>query len=235
MSLRIARRWLPIVAILLANASALADDPKWADPAKTIRAMFPIAETGFDPQATQDYYSSLIEAAIFEPLYSFDYLARPYKVVPNTAAAMPEISADGRVWTMRVKPGIHFADDPAFGGRKRELTAADYVYAWKRLLDPKMRSPFLWYLENKIAGSEEVLAKAKQEGKLDYDLPIEGLKEIDRYTIRLTLREADYVMLGYLSQSQMAPIAREVVEKYGDPNTGWVMGNPVGTGAYKLA
>src|SRR5262249_43706136 len=102
-------------------------------------------------------------------------------------------------------------------------------------LDPKMRSPFLWYLENKIAGSEEAVAKAKQEGKLDYDLPIEGLKAIDRYTIRLTLREPDYVMLGYMSQSQMAPMAREVVEKYGDPNTGWVMGNPVGTGAYKLA
>jgi len=223
------------IAFGLFAAPALSAEAKWADPAKTIRVMFPIAETGFDPQATSDYYSSLIEVAIFEPLYTFDYLARPYRIVPDTAAAMPEISTDGRVWTMRVKPGIYFADDPAFGGKKRELTAADYVYAWKRLLDPKMRSPFLWYLENKIAGSDEVMAKAKQDGKLDYDAPMEGLRAVDRYTIRLTLKEPDYVMLGYMSQSQMAPMAREVVEKYGDPNTGWVMSNPVGTGAYKLA
>ena len=82
---------------------------------------FPVAETGFDPQATSDYYSVHVKRAIFEPLYAYDYLARPYRIVPNTAAAMPEISADGRTWTIRIKPGIYFADDPAFKGRKREL------------------------------------------------------------------------------------------------------------------
>ena len=128
--------------------------PKWADPAKTLRVMFPIAETGFDPQATSDYYSSHVQRAIFDSLYRFDYLARPYRFVPNTAAAMPEISADGRTWTIRIKPGIHFADDPAFKGKKRELTADDYVYAWKRLLDPRMRAPFLWYLDGKVVGAE---------------------------------------------------------------------------------
>ena len=116
--------------------------------------MFPVAETGFDPQATSDYYSANVERAIFDSLYQYDYLARPYRMVPNTAAAMPEISADGRVWTIRVKPGIHFADDPAFKGAKRELTAHDYVYSWKRLLDPRMRAPFLWFLDGKLAGAD---------------------------------------------------------------------------------
>jgi ABC-type transport system substrate-binding protein len=41
---------------------------------------------------------------------------------------MPEISADGKTWTIRIRPGIHFADDPVFKGQRRELTAADYVY-----------------------------------------------------------------------------------------------------------
>ena len=82
---------------------------------------------------------------------------------------MPEISADGRVWKIRIRPGIYFADDPAFKGRKRELTADDYVYAFKRLLDPRMRAPFLWFLDGKIAGADEVLAKAKKAGRLDYD------------------------------------------------------------------
>jgi oligopeptide transport system substrate-binding protein len=217
----------------LAGTGLAADPPKWADPAKAIRVMFPIAETGFDPQATSDYYSSHVERAIFEPLYVFDYLARPYRFVPNTAAAMLEVSPDGRTWTIRIKPGIYFADDPAFKGKKRELVAQDYVYAWKRLLDPRMRAPFLWYLEGKVAGADAVLAKAKETGRLDYDAPIEGLKAIDRYTLRLVLKEPDYVMLGYMTQMPMAAVAREVIEAYGDLS-GWAMANPVGTGPFRL-
>jgi ABC-type transport system substrate-binding protein len=218
---------------LLVSVPSVAGEAKWADPAKTLRVTFPIAETGFDPQATQDYYSSHVERAIFEPLYGFDYLARPHKVVPDTAAAMPEISADGRVWKIRVRPGIHFADDPAFKGKKRELTADDYVYSFKRLLDPRMRAPFLWFLEGKIAGADEVLVKAKAAGRLDYDAPIEGLKSLDRYTLQITLKEPDYVLLGYLTQSTMAAVAREVIEAYGDAS-GWAMANPVGTGPFRL-
>jgi len=63
---------------------------------------------------------------------------------------------------MRVKPGIYFADDPVFKGKKRELVAADYVYSWKRLLDPKVRSPFAWYLQGKIVGAARVLEAAGQ-------------------------------------------------------------------------
>jgi oligopeptide transport system substrate-binding protein len=208
--------------------------PKWADPAKTIRVTFPIAETGFDPQATSDYYSSHVERAIFEPLYTFDYLARPHKVIPNTAAAMPEVSSDGRTWKIRIKPGIYFTDDPAFKGKKRELVAADYIYAFKRLLDPRIRAPFLWFLDGKIAGADDVLAKAKKDGRLDYDAPMEGLRALDRYTLQITLKEPDYILQGYLTQTSMAPVAREVIEAYGDAS-GWAMANPVGTGPYRLA
>jgi len=220
-------------ALSLAASNALAQ-AKWADPAKTIRVTFPVAETGFDPQATSDYYSSHVERAIFDSLYTFDYLARPHRLIPNTAAAMPEISADGRTWTIRIRKGIFFADDPAFKGRKRELTADDYVYSFKRLLDPRMRAPFLWFLDGKIAGSDEVLAKAKQDGRLDYDAPMSGLRALDRYTLQITLKEPDYVLQGYLTQSAMAAVAREVIEAYGDAS-GWAMANPVGTGPYRLA
>ena len=204
-----------------------------AESTKTIRTAFIVAETGFDPQATSDLYSDSINRAIFETLYGFDYLARPYKRVPRTAAAMPDIADGGRTWTMRITPGIHFADDPAFKGRKRELTASDYVYAWKRLLDPRVRSPFAWYVQGKIVGAEGVIDAANRTGRFDYDVSIEGLRTLDRYTLRLELKEADYIMLGYMTQSPMAAVAREVVEAYGDAN-GWVMDHPVGTGAYHL-
>src|SRR5438132_3330998 len=95
-----------------------------ADMTKTIRTAFIVAETGFDPQATSDLYSDSIQRAIFDTLYRFDSSTRPYKRVPRTAGAMRATTDGVRTWTIRVKPGIHFADDPVFKGRKRQLTAA---------------------------------------------------------------------------------------------------------------
>ena len=220
------------LALALASGSSLAQ--KRADPAKVLRVMFPIAETGFDPQATSDLYSGHVQRGIFEPLYAYDYLARPYRLVPLTAAALPEISPDGRTWTIRIKPGILFADDPAFKGRKRELTAHDFVYSWKRLLDPRMRSPYLWYLDGKLVGADKVLPKAKEAGKLDYDAEIEGLRALDKHTLQIRLVEPDYVLMGYMAHNAMSAVAREVVEAYGDAS-GWAMANPVGTGPFRLA
>src|SRR6266700_1077055 len=225
------RHSLVVAAVVI--GLGLSGSSSAADMTKTIRTAFIVAETGFDPQATSDLYSDSIQRAIFDTLYSFDYLTRPYKRVPRTAAAMPEITEGGRTWTIRVKPGIHFADDPVFKGRKRELTAADYVYSWKRLIDPKVRSPFSWYVQGKIVGAEAVIEAAKKTGRFDYDAPIEGLQALDRYTLRLKLTEPDYIKLGYMTQSPMAAVAREVIEAYGDAN-GWAQANPVGTGPYQL-
>jgi len=204
-----------------------------ADPGKTLRVAFNAAETGFDPQAGGDAYSNYVDRVIFDALYKYDYLARPYKVVPNTAVALPDISADGKTWTIRVKAGIYFADDAAFKGVKRELTAADYVYSWKRVLDPKMRSISNVVFDGKIVGADPVVSAAKENGKFDYDAPMEGLQATDRYTIRLKLNYPSYDLLSDLTTAQTAAVAREIVAAYGD-HSGWVMANPVGTGPYRL-
>jgi len=203
------------------------------DANKVLRVAFPAAETGFDPQAGGDEYSFSVDRAIFDTLYNYDYLARPYKLVPNTAVGMPEISPDGRTWTIRIRTGIYFADDPAFKGQRRELTAADYVYAMKRVLDPRMRSNSLQALDGRFVGAEAVVAKAKEAGKFDYVAAMEGLQAIDRHTIQFKLNFADYELLSNLSTVATAAVAREVVDAYAD-GAGWVMANPVGTGPFRL-
>jgi ABC-type transport system substrate-binding protein len=205
-----------------------------ADPNKVLHVAMPIAETGFDPAAVNDLYSQYVNRAIFDTLYVYDLLARPYKLVPSVAAALPDISADGRTWTIKVRPGIYFADDPAFKGNKRELVAGDFVYAWKRILDPKTRSPALAVFDGKLAGIAAPIAAAKKPGaRFDYDAPIEGLQAIDRYTIRLKFDQPEYSLLSDLTTINTAAVAREVVEAYGDAS-GWAMANPVGTGPYRL-
>ncbi len=198
-----------------------------------LRVAFPIAETGFDPQAANDVYSQHVNRAIFDTAFSYDYLARPFKLIPNTAVALPQISADGRVWTFRIKPGIYFNDDPAFKGQKRELTAADYVFSWKRVIDPKVRSPNLQIFDDMFEGADDAIAKAKETGKFDYDAPMEGMLALDRYTVRLKLKRPSYDLLSNLTTIVAGAVAREVIEAYGDGST-WAMQNPVGTGPYRL-
>ena len=222
---------LALLAAVAAGAHAQA--AKWADPGKVLRTAIIVAETGFDPQAAQDFYSNTINSAIFDPPYEYDYLARPHKVVPRVAEALPEISADGLTWTIKVKKGVHFADDPVFKGQKRELTANDFVYAIKRLVDPKVRSPNAFLVRDRLAGLDKALEEAKASGKLDYDKDIEGVRATDRYTLQLKLVEPDYAFLPRLTATQFSAVAREVIEAYGDAS-GWAMANPVGTGPYRL-
>ncbi|MEO8345530.1 MAG: ABC transporter substrate-binding protein [Betaproteobacteria bacterium] len=224
-----------LVSLGALAAGALMVQPAAAqsDPHKVLRVAFPVAETGFDPQATNDIYSTHLERAIFDPLYTYDILARPYRIVPNTAVALPEYSKDGLQWTIRIKPGIYFNDDPAFKGRKRELTAADYIYSWKRVLDPKMRAPQLQTFDGVFEGGDALVAKAKETGKFDYDAPMSGLVAVDRYTIRIRLVQPAYDLLPNLTISPSAAVAREVIEAYAD-GSGWAMQNPVGTGPFRL-
>src|SRR5262245_60093143 len=92
-----------LLAVLLVAIAASASSAHAADPRKVLHVTFLSAETGFDPQATGDLYSTYVNRVLFEPPYTYDYLARPHRIVPNTAAAMPEISADGLTWTIRIK------------------------------------------------------------------------------------------------------------------------------------
>ena len=198
---------------------------------KTIRTAFLIAETTFDPVVASDLYSNIINEAIFDPLLTYDFLARPVRLVPNTAAALPEVTEQGRVYTFRLKPGIHFSADQLFGGKPRELTAYDYAYTLKRLYDPKNRSPWLWYVEGKIIGGDEAGAAAKASGKFDYDQNIAGIETPDRYTLRIRLKDTDYNFIYIFATAQTGAMAREVVEKY-QPDPG---SHPVGTGPFRLA
>lgn len=222
--------WRSIIAAgLLAAAGACA-----AAPVKTLRTIFPAAETGFDPAVVRDLYSGQVTQAVFDTLYSYDYLARPVVLVPHAAAALPEVSSDGKTYTIRLKPGQYFTADPAFNGKRRELTMADYVYSWKRLFDPRLASPHTWLFAGKVVGLDQLARDAAAAGRLDYARPVPGFELLDRYTLRIHLNQTDFNLGMILAHRPSAALAREVVERYGDAK-GAVQANPVGTGPYLLA
>jgi ABC-type transport system substrate-binding protein len=207
--------------------------PAVADGRKVLKLAFTKAETSLDPARIVDLYSRNLTAHIFEALYGYDPLARPSKIKPLTADGMPEVSADFRVWTVKIKAGIYFADDPAFRGRRRELVAEDYVYSIKRLVDPANKSPVVAsVLDTKYIGLAALRDEAvKGNQPFDYDRPVEGLKAIDRYTVRYSLEEPRPRLLESLAGSDLVgAAAREVVEHYGDR----IDAHPVGTGPFRL-
>jgi ABC-type transport system substrate-binding protein len=175
---------------------------------KILRVTFQAAETGFDPAKVSDYYSGSVIEAIFDPLLTYDYLARPAKLVPNTAIALPTISDGGRTYTLKIKPGIYFTPDPVFKGAKRELVAADYVYSFRRFLDPKIHSPYAFLFSH-----------------------IASVEAPERYTVRFHLKAPDLNFQHVLAMQLAGAVAREVIEAYGEDSNS----HPVGTGAFMLA
>ena len=222
--MRLAARLLALVALMAAQA-ALAQPES-----KILRVTFQAAETGFDPARVHDYYSGMIIEAIYDTLLTYDYLARPAKLVPNAAAALPEVSADGRTYTFRIRKGISFADDPAFKGRKRELTAQDFAYSIRRFYDPKNRSPYAFLFTGKIIGLDELAARAKAGAKFDYDAPVAGLQTPDPYTLVVRLKQPDVNFDYVLAFPLTAGVAREVIETYGEESPS----HPVGSGPFLL-
>jgi len=217
-----------VVAALLVGGAAPAVA---ADAAKVLHVALPRAETGFDPAQASEIYSATVIAAIMEPLLTFDYLARPVKLAPLTAEALPAIDDAGRRYTFKLRKGIYFAADPAFKGKRRELVASDYIYAIERLVDPKNRSPNAFYVAGKIAGLDALVARAKQDGdRFDYGARVAGLEAPDRYTLRITLTHSDYTFAQVLALPALSAVAREVVDAY----AGEVAAHPVGTGPYVL-
>lgn len=195
---------------------------------KTLRYVFTAQETGFDPAVAHDIYSSQVIRSIYEPLYTYDYLARPSQLTPLIAEELPLITDNGKTYTIRIKKGIYFANDPTFKGKKREVTAFDFIYAIKRLADPNVRSAWGWLVEHKIVG---LSAWAK---KANYATPVKGLEALNRYTLRIRLNQPDYSFTHILAHYPTCAVAKEVVDAYGDAST-HNMSHPVGTGPYMLS
>src|SRR4029453_14527090 len=113
------------------------------------------------------------------------------------------------------------------------LPAPDYIYSFKRLIDPKLRSNNAQILDDRLVGAKAMIDAAKKSGSLDYDAPFEGAQAVDPDPPRLKLTYPAYDPLADPTSSAASAVAREIVKAHGDAG-GWVMEHPVGTGPYRL-
>jgi ABC-type transport system substrate-binding protein len=183
-----------------------------------------------DPIHSMNKYSSTINGSIFEGLYHYHYLKRPVELEPALATDMPKVSADGKTYTISIKPGVVFQDDPAFpNGKGRELVAEDFIYSWKRLADPKNKALGWWLFDGLILGLNEWRDKMRS-GKASYDSPVSGLQALDSHTLQIQLTRESFQFLHYLATPPTMVVAQEVVKKYGKD----IVNHPIGTGPFRL-
>lgn len=188
-----------------------------------------------DPGNMRGVYSMMVGGQIFEPLYVYHFLKRPYEIVPLLADGMPQISDDHLTYTIKIKKGIRFQDDQCFAdGNGREVTAHDFIYAWKRIANMKFVSQNWSIFDDKIVGLDEFREYTKQfedEFAVDYSKEVEGLTTLDDYTIQIKLKKPwPQILESALSDVSTSPMAKEAVDNYRKN----IINKPVGTGPFKL-
>ena len=216
---RVAAQWLQRRAGRAALGCALrrgrADAPTWADPAKTLRVAFPVAETGFDPQATSDSTRTTSSARSSTRSTGSTISRGRYK----RRAATPrrrcrEIPTDGRTWTITRQAGHLLRRRSGVQGqeaRARPRPTTSIRGSACSIRGCARRSS--WYLQGKIVGADEVIATAKRERQV-------RLRRADRRAAGARpLHAADQAQRARLHPARlpdarrpMAAVAREVIE-----------------------
>lgn len=170
-----------------------------------------------DPALASDSYSHFIIRQLFSGLVMFD---NDLNVVPDVAASMPQVSADGMTYTFVLRRGVLFPDG-------QEVTSRDFKYSIERASDPKMAGalppdtlPAGLYLDD-IVGVREKLAGSATE--------ISGVQAPDPYTLVITLNAPRQYFLAKLTSGPSFVVQRSNVESGDD----WT-DNPKGTGPFRL-
>jgi len=221
---------LCLAAIALLAVTAC-DDRSSAEPGadhsyRIYRHAMDGAPSSLDPAQASNIYANFLAVNLYDTLYRYKYLARPYQVEPNLADGLPQVSSDGLIYTIGIKPGVHFIDDDAFpNGQGRALRAEDFVYSIKRQFDPKTRAQGTWLWQGRIVGLDEW----KENGS-DYQQDIPGLKALDDRTLQIQLVAPFPQLVHTLAQGYSAIVPREAVEHYGQE----FAIHPVGSGPFKL-
>jgi oligopeptide transport system substrate-binding protein len=164
-----------------------------------------------DPAASNDALSASYIVQIFSGLLKLNDNLEP---VPDIAANMPTISADGLTYTFQLRKDVKFSDGTP-------VTADDFQYSWERVANPATNSPTAAAYLGDIVGVSDMLA-----GKATR---ISGVKIIDNYTLQLTIKSPESYFLYKLTVPTFFVVEQSNVSS----GVNWWQ-KPIGTGPFKV-
>jgi len=189
-----------------------------------------------DPALAADVGSQRLVNAFFDTLLQYDYPHLPYRLKPSMLAAMPEVSADGRVYRFTLRDDLYFFDDPCFAGlppEARKVDAQAVIFSLLRLGDARLHSATYSLFRGKIEGLTEFneATQAAPEGDCAlYDAGIPGLRALDAHSFEIRLTDPDPRFLYLLAIPCTGVVSRRAVECYGESFSE----HPVGSGPFRL-
>ena len=187
-----------------------------------------------DPALASDYTSSQMIMSFYDTLLQYDYVERPYRLIPSMLESMPEISADCLNYKFKLKPDLYFQCNPCFKGKEeRRITSKDVVFSFLRLADARVHSSGFWLWRNKIKGIDDFYAKSSSLKLGDmsiYDEGCEGFEIMDDANFAIHLKKPDPRLLYMLAMSYSAVVSRKAAESYGND----LSENIAGSGPFSL-
>lgn len=169
-----------------------------AEKIEPLSLMSPSELTTLDTSVMLDFPDAIVQTAAFEGLYALD---DKDELIPAAAKEMPEISDDGKTYTIKLREDAVWSnDDP--------VTAKDFEYAWKKMIDPANGFVYSFLVKDTILNADEISDGKKPVDEL-------GVKAIDDFTLEVKLKEAKPYFTSVLAFPTFFPQNQKAVEEFG--------------------
>lgn len=186
-----------------------------------------------DPAYADDLASRDLTALCYDTLVQYDYLARPYRLIPSMIVRMPEVSADAREYTFELRDDLRFIPEkPGIPGRR--VTAEDVKFSILRIADARNHSPVYWIYRNRIAGlgAFRGLTAGAAPGDMSmYDREIPGIRVLSERRFTLILERPDPGFLYLLAMPNAGVVSRHAALAAGRNG---LSRHPAGSGPFIL-
>ena len=208
---RLLRALAPALIVLslvtACDSGALTQGPKLAKD-QTLRVLLEDQPGSLDPGQTQYPYETAVLRAISEPLL------KPSPDLGGTvvaAAQSYETMNSGTVYVFHLRTNGKYSDGTP-------VRAQDFVYAWQRLIDPRLASPEATFFAGAILNGEKVSVMDPQHdsAQIDAALATLGLKAVDDVTFQVTLSQPDPAFMWLAAMPAAGPVREDVVKKGAD-------------------
>ena len=198
---------LVLALVTACDSGALTQGPKLAKD-QTLHVQLADQPGSLDPGQTQYPYETAVLRAISEPLL---------KTLPDLSGVVPaaaqsyDVANGGSVYVFHLRPAAQYSDGVP-------VKAQDFVYAWQRLIDPRLAAPDATFFSSTILNGDKVsnLDPQRDAASIDAALNTLGLKALDDATFQVTLAQPDPAFAWLAAMPAAAPIRQDIVKKDGD-------------------
>jgi len=175
---------------------------------QTLRVLLDDQPPTLDPGQTQYPYETAVLRTISEPLLK---PTSDLSALTPAAAQSYDVTNNGTVYVFHLRKSAQYWDGAP-------VKAQDFVYAWRRLIDPRLAAPNETFFSSAVLNGEavSVLDPQRDASRIDVALDTLGLKAPDDATFQVTLSRPNPAFVWIAAMPSGAPIRQDVVTKNGD-------------------